>query len=160
VDIKPESLQLKSQGESVKAFVTLPDGWDAAGVDAGSVHLCVGTEPCGTGGVPATEVAPHDGGTSSFRADFDRASVIALVEGVETPADVVFTVSGLVEGKAFSGSDTVKVLGPDPAAEGTLTPEPSASSEPSPEPTSDPSPTADASPSEETSPEPSETPPA
>ena len=153
VDIKPESLQVKSEGEPVMAFVTLPEGLDAADVDAASIGLCLGTQPC-TGGVPAVEVHQHDG-PSSFRARFDQSAVIELVEGIPTPADVTFTVSGLVGGFDLRGErhgqgPRCGVRG-EPRADLPPTPDPepssSASPTPDPEPSSSASPTPDPEPS-------------
>lgn len=141
VDIKPESLQKRSHGASVLAFIELPSGFDVEDIAVATVRVCLGTDPCGTGGVPATNPKVGDtdaDGIPDLKVQFDRASVIALVANIPAPAVVTFTVSGFVGGSAFTGSDTVRVVDPTPE---------SASGSPPPEPTVTPSPTQSTTPS-------------
>jgi len=112
VDIKPETLEKKSEGEPVIAFIELPERYDETEIDLSTVRLCLGTEPCddgvSPGGVPPARVV---GGR--LRVGFDRAAVLALVGDVAPPAAVTFTVSGrLASGRPFSGSDTVNLVSP------------------------------------------------
>lgn len=133
VDIKPESLQKRSHGPSVLAFIELPTGFDVADIAVATVRICPGTDPCGTGGVPATnpKVGDVDGdGVPDLKVQFDRASVIAMVASIPTPAVVTFTVSGFVGGSTFAGRDTVRLVDPTPE---------SVSASPPPEPTVTPS---------------------
>jgi signal peptidase I len=114
VDVKPESLGKRSSGEPVLAFVELPVGSDLRDVDIRSVRLCRGADPCGDG-VPVAgkpKIGDADGdGVDDLKLSFERAAVLALVRDVRPPADVVFTVSGLVGDAAFfAGSDTVRVV--------------------------------------------------
>jgi signal peptidase I len=114
VDVKPESLGKRSSGEPVFAFVELPAGSDVRDVDVRSVRLCRGVDPCADG-VPVTgkpKVGDADGdGVDDLKLSFERARVIALVRDVRPPADVVFSVSGLVADAAiFAGSDTVRIV--------------------------------------------------
>jgi len=160
VDIKPESLQKRSQGASVVAFIELPTGFDVAQIALATVRVCLGTDPCGTGGVPATNPKVGDAdadGIPDLKVQFDRALVIALVANIPAPAVVTFTVSGFVGASIFVGSDTVRLVDPTPEGatsspppEPTVGPSPTpegASSSPPPEPTVGPSPTPSPSPS-------------
>jgi hypothetical protein len=128
VDIKPESLQKRSQGPSILAFIELPTGFDVADIAVATVRICLGMDPCGTAGVSATnpKVGDADGdGVPDLKVQFDRASVIALVTGIPAPAVVSFTVSGFVGGSPFAGSDTVRLVDPTPeSASGSPPPEP------------------------------------
>jgi hypothetical protein len=137
VDVKPETLQLGSHGDHVTAFIGLLDA-DVGGIDVSSVRLCVGISPCGTSGVAATDPIWTHGG-QVLKVRFAREGVIALLSGVTPPADVVVTVSGLVDGRPFAGSDVVRVIGcgsggpgPGPNSDPTPLPTPSPSEEPSP----------------------------
>jgi signal peptidase len=143
VDIKPEVLQLRSQGDHVTAFIGLPDG-NVAGIDVSTVRLCVGTSSCGGGGIGASDPMWTHGGRM-LKVTFDREGVFALVAYVAPPADVTLTVSGLVDGALFAGSDVVRVIdcgfddpspSPDPAVSSSDSPDasPSASPSDSPEP--------------------------
>jgi hypothetical protein len=128
VDIKPESLQKRSQGPSMLAFIELPTGFDVAEIAITTVRICLATDPCGNGGVPATnpKVGVADGdGVPDLKVQFDRASVIALVARIPAPAVVTFTVSGFVGGSTFVGKDTVRFVDPTPeSASGSPPPEP------------------------------------
>jgi len=153
VDIKPESLQKKSRGAPVIAFIELPSGSDAGNIDVATVRLCLGPDPCDDGAAPDgppganPKVGDHDGdGIPDLKVTFDRAAVIALVESVTPPATVSFTISGIVDppNRAFAGGDTVKLVDPrstpPPAPEPVVTPTPEPTStpvisEPRPEPT-------------------------
>ena len=120
VDIKPESLQKKSAGQPVIAFIELPPQYDVTDIDVGTVRLCLGTVPCDAGGVTPDgapgakpKVGDHDGdGIADLKISFGRCEVIALVSDIRTPATVTFTVSGKVGNYIFAGSDTVRLVGP------------------------------------------------
>jgi hypothetical protein len=174
VDIKPESLQKKSRGAPVTAFIQLPSGSDASNIQPDSVRLCLGADPCPASGVAPDgaggakpKVGDHDGdGIPDLKVTFDRAAVIALVADVTPPATLSFTISGIVDppNLIFAGSDTVKLVDPHsppapepaPAPEATPAPEPSATPEPEPTPT--PAPTSAPGPAPTSSPEPTPTP--
>jgi hypothetical protein len=151
VDIKPESLQKKSQGQPVMGLIELPDGFDVQNIDVGSVRLCLGDQPCTDGVAPdgAPGAKPKlddaDGDTvADLKVSFDRGAVIALVADVTAPNTVTFTVSGIVDppGRAFAGSDTVKLVDPEPEPSPMPSPSPTATATPTPSPT----PTATATP--------------
>jgi hypothetical protein len=175
VDIKPESLQKKSRGAPVIAFIELPSGSDAGNVQPGSVRLCLGPGPCGDGVAPdgppgaKPKVGDHDGdGIPDLKVTFDRAAVIALVADVTPPATVSFTVSGIVDPPSviLAGSDTVKLVDPrstpPPAREPTPVPvpapEPPSAPAPDPTPTPEPTATPEPTPTPAPSPEPSPAP--
>lgn len=132
VDVKPESLQKKSEGEPVRAMIELPRGYDVAQIEIDSVRLCRGAL-CGATGLAAT------GGKVEGRRlslSFERARVVELVADVQPPATIAFTVAGTTKdgaaSRAFSGSDTVKIVDPSPGLTpsatsiATATPTPSA----------------------------------
>jgi signal peptidase I len=112
VDIKPESLQKKSQGQPVKALIELPDPYRPDQVETNRLRLCLRECPCGGEGIQPedTQVAGR-----RLKATFDRGAVIELVSDVVPPDTVTFTVSGILSGKdsdhSFAGSDTVNIVG-------------------------------------------------
>lgn len=118
VDIKPETLEKKSEGNPVIAFIELPAGHDVGNIVVSTVRLCRGTDFCANGVVPGSAPPPRVGdadgdGVPDLRVSFDRAAVLALVADVTPPATATFTVSGrLSNGRPFQGSDTVMLVSP------------------------------------------------
>lgn len=115
LDLKPESLELRSRGEPLTAFIELPGG-DVSRIDAGSVRLCRTVATC-PGGVPAVgkaKVGDADGdGIRDLKVTFDRAGVAALLVGLVPPTTVQLVVVGLIGTEAwFAGSDTVRLVDP------------------------------------------------
>lgn len=106
VDIKPETLQRNSQGDHVTVFIELPEGLSVEAIEGDSLLLCAGGSAC----VRADSTQVVSGGRV-LKAEFDRGAVIALVDDVDTPATVRFTVSGVVSATRFTGSAEVKLLG-------------------------------------------------
>ena len=104
VDIAPDTLNLKSNGQYITAYITLPDGYMVENIDPDSVYL---------GEIKAAWSEIQDG---VFMAKFDRSSVQGAmkdVDGYEEDVkfqDVTLTVTGKVAGVPFVGSDTVKVI--------------------------------------------------
>ena len=155
IDIKPDSLQKRSQGQSVTAFIELPSGYSVEDIDVDTVRLCYEKEGCVTrDGAPGAKpkIGDYDtDGIADLKVTFDRAAVIALVKEVTPPATVEFTVSGTIpEGVTFEGKDTVNLVDPEP----TPTPEPTQTVVPTPEPTE----TVEPTPTEEPTQTPTDTP--
>jgi len=102
VDIKPDTLNLKSQGEWVTVYAVVDTEYDEKDIIIKSVMLD-GVIQAEWGEVQA------DG---RLMVKFDRASVIAHLEGYGNGASVTLTVSGeFVDGVKFSGTDTIVVIG-------------------------------------------------
>ena len=105
VDFDPDTLNLKSRGKVVTAYIELPGGYDVQETDISTVML--------NGIVPAlahpTDVADYDSdGVSDLMVKFNRADVQEILE----PGDEVeVTVTGeLADGTTFVGSDTIRVI--------------------------------------------------
>ena len=103
VDIKPDTLNLKSKGKWVTVYIELPTGYDVGDIDVSTVKLegTVSPEP------KPTELGDYDtDGIADLMVKFDRAAVATAVEvGEETE----LVVSGEVAGTPFEGSDTIRV---------------------------------------------------
>ncbi|NPV07871.1 MAG: hypothetical protein HPY83_07915 [Anaerolineae bacterium] len=156
LDLKPESLEKKSQGSPVTAFIELPPEHDVAQIDVTTLLLCLQEPFAGGcvppdglpgGGKPKVGDADKDG-IPDLKVTFDRAAVIGLVADIQPPADVVFTVSGLVDGRPFAGRDTVRLVDPEAGAAPELDTAPTATvaatPTPTPVPTATPTPTREA----------------
>ena len=113
VDVGAGRLATKASGRALTAGIVLPGNFDAASIVVGTVRLCLGTTPCGPGGVPARHprLQTHHG-EHELRVRFDRASVDALLGNVTPPATVSFTVSGAFGSGAFTGTDRSALIGP------------------------------------------------
>jgi hypothetical protein len=146
VDIDPDTLNRHSQGNFVTAYVELPDPWGVVDIDVSTVKLAVEGEAAAVSAEShPTEVGDHDGdGIPDRMVKFDRAAVIALVADVAAPSTVTFTVSGIVDppGRTFAGSDTVRLVDPEPESSPTPSPMPSPSPTATPTPSSTPAATA------------------
>jgi hypothetical protein len=104
VEVNPRTLNLKSRGKWVTAYIELPAGYDPEEVDVSTV-IFEGTIPAEA--LP-TDVGDFDeDGTPDRMVKFDRASVQAQL----SPGDeVTMSIEGsLTDGTAFSGMDTIRV---------------------------------------------------
>jgi hypothetical protein len=112
VDIRPETLQVKSGGESITAFIALPPGYDPNQIDIET--LVLGYDLNGDGTIGAGEFVGADGtrgfgSEGTLRVAFDRVQVVALVESLVYLQDVNLTVTGQVGTSRFSGVDTIRL---------------------------------------------------
>lgn len=106
VDIDPDTLNLKSNGQWIKAYVTLPEGYSVEDVDVTTVNVThndfVLTADWG-------EV--QDG---VLMINFDRAALrdylgVVDVDDSDKFYGITLTVKGNVAGTPFEGSDTITV---------------------------------------------------
>lgn len=110
VDIKPDTLNMKSRGRWITAYLELPKTYDVCSIDVFSI-LCYYGCPCG--GVHAdprpVSVGDYDNdGIPDLMVKFDRAAVVALL----SVGKAVLTVGGVTSGETpFEGVDTVIVIG-------------------------------------------------
>lgn len=106
VDIDPDTLNLKDKGKWITAYIEVPDGYDVADINVGTVTL--------EGTIPAeahpTEVGDYDDdGITDLMVKFDRSALIEYLDA--TTGEVTLTVSGeLNDGTPFEGSDTITVI--------------------------------------------------
>jgi hypothetical protein len=122
VDVNPDTLNLKSNGEWITVYIELPEGYDVnmvsdvllsvpTGVDSYMfVHCCEAP----------SSVGDYDGdGVADIMVKFDRSEVIELLgaedvvdESFGNDDDVTLMVSGTVLDSFFAGADTIKVKSP------------------------------------------------
>ena len=106
VDIDPDTLNLKSNGQWITAYITLPEGYSVEDIDVNSVEL------------------RHDSWVNStvwgevqdgvLMVKFDRASLRDYLGEVDVDDgdkfnDITLTITGIVAGTLFEGSDTITV---------------------------------------------------
>ena len=107
IDVDPDTLNLKSKGNWITAYIELPSGYDVKNIDVKTVRLIVGKD-----NVPAenwpTSIGDYDNdGKPDLMVKFSRSAVQQfLIIGVNK-----VTVVGKVAGVPFEGKDNIKVIG-------------------------------------------------
>jgi len=107
VDLNPNTLNLKSEGEWITVYIELPvgHGYSISQIDLGSVML--------NGQVQAeikpTEIGDYDNdGIPDLMVKFNRSAVHAILEAGDK---VEVTIAGeLTDGRLFEGSDIIEVI--------------------------------------------------
>lgn len=95
INIDPDTLNLKSNGKWITAYITLPEGYSVDDIDLASVRL--GDVTASWGEVQGTVLM----------VKFDRQFVASTL----SPGSVTLTITGeLISGQPFTGSDTIRVL--------------------------------------------------
>ncbi len=112
VDIRPNTLNRKSKGKWITAYIELPGGFDVADIDVGTLAI---TELNGTPlGIPIyaelspTNISDYDSdGIQDLMVKFDRKTLSQLL----VPGNPVLKLKGqLSDGTTFQGSDTLRVI--------------------------------------------------
>lgn len=104
IDIEPDTLNLRSQGRWITAYIELPNGYDAQNINVGTIML----EDTVPAEVYPAEIGDHDfNGTPDLMVKFDRSATQTLLK----PGYVELTVTGrLTDGTPFEGSDIIRVI--------------------------------------------------
>lgn len=114
VDIDPNTLNLKSNGEWITCYIELSAGFNVGDIDASTILLnnTIGADL----GAP-TQIGDYDcDGIADLMVKFDRSTVIDWLRLVDYGQDtgksfeVNLKITGTVAGTPFEGADTVKVL--------------------------------------------------
>lgn len=110
IDIDPDTLNPRSQGNFVTAYIELPGGYAVADIDVSTVTLGVAGVDGSVAAEPRpTEVGDHDAdGIPDRMVKFSREAVVALLDG--RTGDITFRVGGEVSGSPFDGTDSIRVL--------------------------------------------------
>lgn len=111
VDIDPDTLNLRSEGEWITVYVELLDGYDVNAVDVSTVRL---NDAFSVDPAAPVSTGDYDGdGMSDLMAKFNRTEITAYLYNILDVKfeDVVLTVSGkLKDGTLFEGSDIVRAI--------------------------------------------------
>jgi hypothetical protein len=111
VEVDPDTLNLKSKGNWITAYVELPAGFDVNNINVSSILLnnTIAVAPS----TPAT-IGDHDkNAVPDLMVKFNRTALVQYIvaQGIEY-ANVTLAVKGqLNDGTIFMGSDTIKVSG-------------------------------------------------
>lgn len=107
IDIDPDTLNLKSKGQWITAYIELNEYYDVNDIDISSILL----ENCIPAELHPSEIGDYDNdGNPDLMVKFDRAEVEDILTVGES---VTITVTGtLFDGNPFEGSDTIRVIEP------------------------------------------------
>lgn len=121
IDVDPDTLNLKSNGEFVTAYIELPEGYNVSDIVLETVYLegiqAITDPTYGFVTDPGSYLMDHDGdGVLERMVKFDRATLrdaltdmIDYEEGIRF-YDLTLTVTGQVAGMPFVGKDTIVVI--------------------------------------------------
>jgi hypothetical protein len=113
VDIDPNTLNLKSKGKLITAYIELPEGYDVADIDVSSIIL---NATISVDSDAPTAIGDFDSdGVPDLMVKFNRAEVISyILDNIEMEdkfGTITLTVSGyLNDGTPFEGTDTIKII--------------------------------------------------
>ena len=113
VDVCPDTLNLKSNGEWISCYIELQTG-SVGDIDVSSVKL---NNNIAVASEAPTQVGDYDGdGVADLMVKFDRTAVVQWLNLADFGEDtgksqtIAFTLTGRVAGTLFEGSDQVKIL--------------------------------------------------
>jgi len=120
-DVNPDTLNLKSNGEFVTAYIELPAGYNVADIDLSTVKLegipAITDPKYSFVTDPSQYLVDHDGdGIMERMVKFDRATLRDTLTGmIDVDSGVKFyeltlKVTGEVAGIPFEGTDTITVI--------------------------------------------------
>lgn len=112
IDIDPDTLNLRSQGRWITAYIELLGGLDVEDIDVSAVALegDIFLEGVLFAELHPTEIGDYDGdGVPDLMVKFDRSAVQELVS---VGGNVELTVIGKWGPAPFRGSDTIRVIEP------------------------------------------------
>ena len=114
IDIDPDTLNLKSNGQWITVYIELPEGFTAGDIDVDSILL--------SDTIPVDVEAPADVGdydldtVPDLMVKFDRAAISEWLGTIDYSEDtgkyyeINMTVTGTVVETQFAGTDNIRVL--------------------------------------------------
>jgi len=119
VNVDPDTLNLKSNGEWISAYIELPTGFDVANIDVSSIVLTVDGADFYVDPAAPTAIGDYDlDGVSDLMVKFSRAAIRDYLTEPDLEIEdgpfysVGFYITGSVDTITFLGADTVRVRMP------------------------------------------------
>lgn len=117
IDVDPDTLNLKSNGLWITAFIELIEGYNVNEIDLMSITLLLEGTPFSIDSGAPYEVGDHDtDGIPDLMVKFDRQLIIDLLQETDFETEpgeqllVEFRITGVVNGVSFEGSDWIRIL--------------------------------------------------
>ena len=120
VDVNPDTLNLKSNGEWITVYIELPEGYDVEAINIASLQLTLeGQSFIVDMNAPST-VNDYDGDMiPDLMVNFNRAELVTYLgvenyytEIIDENSLVEFLITGTVAGTPFEGSDWIRIIRP------------------------------------------------
>ncbi len=114
IDIHPDTLNLRSEGKWITAYIQLPEEYNAEDIDAATILLNETIQPVLDPKYefvtnPSEYLVDHnEDGILERMVKFDKAEVMALL----SVGEATLTITGEVNGTSFEGSDSIRVIFP------------------------------------------------
>ncbi len=119
IDIDPDTLNLKSNGNWITAYIELPDGYNVLDIDIESIVLTIDTDKFYVVLDAPFQVDDYDNdGISDLMVKFDRTAIVNFLDIADEVTEtgngeiMEFTITGTIAGTTFRGSDWIKVILP------------------------------------------------
>lgn len=118
VDINPNALNLKGQGQWITAHIRLPEGYDTKDIDATTILLNGTISPVldpKYGFIATSEHLSDNGDGTKCMVKFNRNEVASRIYndlGLERGCVTLSVTGELYNGTQFEGRDSIKVLFP------------------------------------------------
>ena len=121
IDIDPDTLNLKSNGEFVTCYIELPAVYDVADIDDTTITLTVSGEDFLVNPEAPATIGDYDSDSiSDLMVKFDRAPIVdwlgvedCTFEALVDSSEIEFSVNGaLTDGTPFEGYDLVHIISP------------------------------------------------
>lgn len=115
IDVDPDTLNLKSNGQWIAVYIELPEDYNVTNIDVDSIVLNVEGQDFAVDPAASTAVGDYDSdGSSDLMVKFDRVAVrnhlgVVDIDDGDKFYDMTLTVTGMVAGTPFEGSDTITV---------------------------------------------------
>ncbi len=108
VEVNPRTLNTKSKGKWITAYIQLPAQYDVCDIDGSTITLNYLNQGVSAEPAPTAIDDYNNDGVFDLMVKFKRADVSALLSGIKGP--VVLSVSGeLYDGAKFLGEDSIRV---------------------------------------------------
>jgi abortive infection bacteriophage resistance protein len=119
IDIDPDTLNLKSNGEWITAYIELPDGYDVNDISIESIELEIEGHAFVVDLEAPSAVDDYDSdGIPDLMVKFDRSDIVlalGVTDIISEPGDgdpTEFKITGIVGAITFEGSDWIVVIRP------------------------------------------------